>query len=299
MPDVDVVSDLAAVFAKARSEEDAARGAGQCQVAIINPGRMIMFMPGPSLGSVPEDSALASRRALLGSDAPLDITVISYTKLEALMEDKERTKCIPFLGHLISFAYCGHRVVVFEGHPSAFEAGVRGTDILLVDSGMVPFLQSDWVNAAFRHMKPGGRLLVHDRAAYTLGEIKPKTGLQSRDTDPAGHGAYVNGFLTTLARTKRAASIIDGAPLPTLAGLTDDPRELAWIAGLPFKYGSLEPRRIISLILGSARKEGLLKRRLVLKAKLFNQAGGPTEVAFKVTSSLSGEGKQTLHIEPL
>jgi hypothetical protein len=71
-------------------------------------------------------------------DPPLKISVISYTFIEALTTEID--KAIPFRGFLISWAYLGHSVIVFEGHPSAFESGVRDCDVLLIDSGMLPFI---------------------------------------------------------------------------------------------------------------------------------------------------------------
>jgi hypothetical protein len=54
---------------------------------------------------------------------------------------------------------------------SAFESGVRDSDVLLVDSGMEPFMQSDWIDVAYRVMRPDARIFVHDRETYTLGQI--------------------------------------------------------------------------------------------------------------------------------
>jgi len=37
---------------------------------------------------------------------------------------------------------------VFEGHPSAFEAGCRHAEMLVVDETTIPHLQKDWESAA-------------------------------------------------------------------------------------------------------------------------------------------------------
>jgi hypothetical protein len=168
MPGVDRPADLAEVFAKARQM---VADPAQPRVAIVTPGRMVMLVPAPRK---PPQTGLAGIKALLKSDSPLAITAVSYTKLDAMMADEEKTKCIPFLGHLLAMAFLGHKVIVFEGHRSAFEEGVTAADVVLVDSGMVPFLQADWTPTAFRLMKPGGRLLVHDRANYSLIEVRAR-----------------------------------------------------------------------------------------------------------------------------
>jgi hypothetical protein len=285
MPDVDRPPDLAAVFTTARAAGDSP------EVHIVTPGRMIMRIPAPR--GMP-DSALAGARELLKSAAPLDVAVISYTRLEAIMADENRTKCIPFLGHLLGFAAAGHRVVVFEGHPSAFEVGVAGADLLLVDSGMVPFLQPDWAEAAFRLMKPGARLLLHDRASYALMELPPGGG-----TGPDGHMAYINRLLTTVAETHKSIVLTAGKSLPDLATLTDDERARAWIAEMPADRASLSSGRVIALVLSSAKPEGLFRRRMVLRASVAHEAGSARAVAFKLTSGLDGERNDTLTIEPL
>jgi len=178
MPDVDLLSDMDALFTKARSEIASGCPPGEEQepplpegarcIAIVTPGRMIVSVPGLVPGSQSSEE-LEPIREVLPSDEPLNITVVSYTFLEALMKDK--TRCIPFLGYLFAFSYVGHNVVVFEGHPSAFESGVRDSDVLFVDSGMLPFMQEDWLDIAYRVMRPNQRIFVHTRETYNLSQI--------------------------------------------------------------------------------------------------------------------------------
>ena len=79
MPDVDRPADVAEVFAKARQ---AVADPVQRRVAIVTPGRMIMFVPAPD--KAPEgEGSLAGIKDLLKSTSPLAITAISYTKLES------------------------------------------------------------------------------------------------------------------------------------------------------------------------------------------------------------------------
>jgi hypothetical protein len=57
-------------------------------------------------------------------------------------------------------------VVLFEGHPTALAAGLTGADLLIVDAGMIPFLQKDWLEVALQVMwtseirvyQPNGRV---------------------------------------------------------------------------------------------------------------------------------------------
>jgi hypothetical protein len=132
-----------------------------------------MFDRCPEPGSVPKEKA-AEMGETLPPDPPLQISVISYTYIEALVENM--SQAIPFRGFLIGWAYIGHNVIVFEGHPSAFGSGVRDCDVLLVDSGMLPFLQSDWQEVAQRVMRPAPLILVHDRATYTVSQVNKPQG---------------------------------------------------------------------------------------------------------------------------
>jgi hypothetical protein len=93
--------------------------------------------------------------------SPLNIAVIAFTQLDALMEKEQQA--IPFLGYLLGLSYVGHTVVVFEGHPSAFKAGCRNADLLIVDAAMVPHLQGDWMAAAWGVMRSGADILVFGR----------------------------------------------------------------------------------------------------------------------------------------
>jgi hypothetical protein len=268
-------------------------------VAIVTPGRLVMFTPALQSGAA-AGLALVGVGQILRSRVPVDVAVISYTKLEALNADEEKTKCIPFLGHLMAFAHSGHRVVVFEGHPSAFEAGVRGVDVLIVDSGMVPFLQHGWHGAAFQLMNEGGRVLIHDRTSYKLTELAPQPAAGSAETDQ--EGVYLNGLLTTVSMTSgRTITIVDGAPLPDLAALTCDARQLAWIANLPLppNYEGIRPAWLIARLLSQAQPKGLFKRRVVLKAILRNDGGRDRTVSFELTEGVSAEGARKLTIHAL
>ena len=305
MPGVELMSDMDALFRTAReqlergefSSEEVVKG--QRAVAIVTPDRLIMFQPCPKPGSIPRGQAEEAKK-LMPSDAPLKITAVSYTLLEAFMEDKTMTKCIPFLGHLMGFAYVGHNVLVFEGHPTAFESGVRDCDVLLVDSGMLPFIQEDWFDVARRVMRPGARVFVHKRESYHLMPVGPSgrpPGWQYTEFD--GERSYANCLLTTLARRASAsARVTSGLPVPDLAALTTDPDELDWIAGLPFKYDRLDADEVIENIAGIAKWHSLFKSMGDLDAKLALGGGkGLMPVHFSLRLKKDGGGGRQLLIE--
>src|SRR5579863_6699252 len=117
---VDVSENLASVFAKARriaSGNDPDFHFGEKRVAILTPGRAILSVPAAPKDQVPAE-VLAGINRWLGPNSR-KVAVISYTKLEALMDkDRGEIKCIPFLPKLCLLAAAGHNVVVFEGHTS-------------------------------------------------------------------------------------------------------------------------------------------------------------------------------------
>jgi hypothetical protein len=293
MPEVKVLPDMDAFFIDLK--RTLVREKAERHLFIVTPDRTTIkiSIPPPSRES---DKAMADDSKMLRSDRPLDISVISYTKLEALMKDQERTRCIPFLGYLIAFAYAGHRVLAFEGHPSAFESGVRKCDVLFVDSAMIPFLQQDWTATAFRVMRPGSRIFVHDRQTYTLSNIGPSRkppGWQY--TEPDGEASYVNCLLTTLTKGPfPSVKIVSGRALPHLENLAEDPDELDWIYGLPFQYDQLDSEQVARFIIGLSKRETLTQG--VLNAQLLLSGGQPRPVSFKIVVSREADGKGALTI---
>lgn len=305
MPSVDLLSDMKAFFAEARS--GGSPEAQEREVAVVTPGRMIMFLPSPTPGSMPKEEEEAIHQ-LLPSQQPLEISVVSYTRLEALMKDGDKTRCIPFLGYLLGFAYVGHRVVVFEGHPTAFEAGVQGTDVLIIDSGMLPFLQDDWFDVASRVMKPGARILLHDRKAFELRHVVSKTGqradqIHTIGSEPGGEKSYVNCLLTTLARSRRSEVEINSAqPLPDIADLeVEDVEDRLWIATLPFRHQRLDADRVIDEILGLSGRRWFhfFESTWRLPAKLVTSGGIPRDVLFWISLSQPQQGQRKLVISRL
>ncbi len=285
MPEVDPVADAEALFTRARRE-----AAAQRSIAIVTPGRMVGFVSIPQKGAVSEEH-LARVKALLPSEEPLKIAFIGYTAIDAFTMDK--AKAIPFLGGLIGLGYAGHDVLVFEGHPSVFEAGVKDCGTLIVDGAMTPFLQPDWTVTAWRAMRPGGRIFVHNRQTQAiLPVIRSSSPPGWRVSEPDGEGSYVNCLLLTLARgpVGVSAQVVSGAPLPNLAELTTDPGELEWISGLPFRYDQLNSDAVLRIVQGTSGMTG------TLKANLADSAGRRRPVTFEVSTIPAEMGRRGIRI---
>ena len=156
MPEVDIRPDIESVFSKARMAADESREDGDGlfhrQVIIVTPGRLLISKVCPLPSEIPADELLRLT-SLIPPHPPKNISVITYTFLEALKKDI--LQAIPFFGFLLGFAAIGHRVWIFEGHSSALQAGCREADILIVDGGILPFLGDDidWRNIALGVMR--------------------------------------------------------------------------------------------------------------------------------------------------
>ena len=295
MPEVDVLPDMEGLFAKARIE---IASGGERRVGIVTPGRMTMLLPAPRPNSIAKEF-VAQVSQLLPSAKPLNITFVGYTQLEALMQDK--AKCIPQLGQLLGFAYLGHNVIVFEGHPSAFKYALRDSDVLMIDSGMLPFLQPDWVDVALRLMRPGAKMMVQDRKTGRLQPvIKSKNAQGWRYGEPDGEASYANCLLTTLAKAVAAppVHIASGAPLPGLAQFASDPAQLDWIADLPFRYDTLDADKVIGILQRVVKWSGAEhgESKGVLKAQLATGGGQRQAVSFDLTLAKDAAGKQRLEV---
>lgn len=310
MPGVELFSDMNAYFAAARrlaaigeypegdeppSAEVAAereKMKGQRSVVIVTPGRLMMTVPVAEPGSVSGDM-VKTIREMLPLDPPKVVSVISYTYVPALMKDQ--AKAIPFFGFLGGFAMIGHTVVVFEGHPSAFESGVRGSDVLLVDSGMVPFIQKDWKEVAFRLMRPGARVLEHDRATYQLKQhFAPDAPRIPLRLSPEQQLDWYVGSLIRLlfVGPRPSTQLTSGEPLPDLADFATNDEVRAHIASLPFKHTDLDADEVIDLItlkagLGFFTKTGIMKvpvqtpegqRQVTCGVKLMKGPGGKRQL---------------------
>lgn len=303
MPEVDVPADVKSVFRKARaavvnagSKEGLAPG--QRCIGIVTPGRMVMFLPAPKTGAVP-DQFVAQVKALLPGDKPLNIAAISFTALEPLMQGK--AKCIPMLGQLLGFAYIGHHVLVFEGHPTALEHAVADCDVLWIDSAMLPFLQKDWIDVAYRVMPDRPRIFVFDRKTTRLhATVKSQDPQGWRYSEPDGEASYINCLLTTLAkRSSIPVRVSANAPVPDLAQLTSDAKQLEWIQGLPFQYDRLDPAKAIGIMWQVAKlpPPAAVPSKGILQAQVAIGAGKREKVSFHLTLSTDGDGRLCLDIQ--
>ncbi len=303
--EVDKSVDVDEVFRRARRiasgermEEvagpDANMVEGQRAVAIITPERQIIIDRCPEPDSMPE-KLVADACSLFPRDPPLTISAISYTSADALALDTNLTRTIPFRGILMSWAYVGHNVIVFEGNPSAFESGVRDSEMLLVDSGMLPFLQFNWADVARRVMVPSGRIFIHDRDTYTLSLIMDNP--RKRSTSQA-EADYAEILLRFLIRSSRATlEITSGEALPDLADLLEF--DLDWIAKLTEERDKLNPDAVIDILVQRAGLRWYLpfKRSGTLEVAEVTTDGKLTSWKFSVTLRKTPGGKRQLQIE--
>jgi hypothetical protein len=269
MPDVDERRAAREVFAEARGA--ASKTPGGRGVALVGPDRAVMVLPAPPHSA--EMDARLPKLPDIQSDRPHNIAVISNTGLFSAAQSKPPevphvANAVPFLGYLISFSYFGHRVWIFEGHPSALAAGLEHAEVLLVDSGMLPFLQKDWMAVAQRVMDPPHRVLIFTRERPAIQRAVPDSTPQGWTYgEPDGEASYINCLLTTLAKSGPGATaeIVTAAPLPDLSKLTQDAGELEWIANLPFRYDQLDAGKAIEVL---AKNRGASQDEWVVKTVL-------------------------------
>ncbi len=170
MPAVDQPRDINRVFDQARKSAAGEPAPGQDpsrKVVLVTPGRMLMLQPCPPPGSMPQNVVSQIER-LVSPKVKRKIAVIAYTELPAIT--KGLSQAIPFFGMLVGMAYIGHSVWIFEGHETALAAGCKEADVLIVDSGMVPHLPSDWRTLATSG-SPKLEIYVHDRTNHSLRKV--------------------------------------------------------------------------------------------------------------------------------
>jgi len=188
MPQVDPVADFAGCIVKARELSSGAtevpgQEKGQRSVALITPGRLIMAIPCPPEGAVTREM-LAGIRNIVPDQPKLAVTVIGFNDIvkQNALNPGQINALIPFLGYLIGMVYDGHNVVVFEGHPSAFQVGCENADLLLVDQRMAAHLQNDWVRVASSVMKTP-RILVFGSDG-SVAQVDPASPPAVRNENP-------------------------------------------------------------------------------------------------------------------
>lgn len=315
MPGVELFSNMDALFAGARRlsatgeypsgtsglpPEAAAQVEklkGQRSVVIVTPGRILMPLPAAAPGSMSRAEEEGVRQ-LFPSDPPLVITVISYTHVGALMKDI--TRAIPFVRFLAAFASIGHTVTVFEGHPSAFESGVRESDVLMIDSGMLPFLQEDWKETAFRVTRPEAKVLVHDRPTHNLVQhFRPGGARAPLVLSPEEQVSWYAGTLIRLllTGTRTSTELTSGETLPNLLDFATSPEQQAEIASLPFRHDQLDADKVIDAIVKAANL-GIFQRTGVVRIPMASPDGKPLgSGACGVRLSRAAGGRRQLLLE--
>ena len=263
-------------------------------VAILTPGRLIVFDPCPERNSVPENELLPML-TMLPPKSPLNISVISYTRIEALTTDMN--KAIPFRGYLLAWATAGHNVIVFEGHPSAFESGVRNADVLLMDSAMLPFVQFNWVEAAERVMRPEGKVFLHDRKTYTLSLFsKPEAQSSPKSNLEANYGEFL---LRGLMRAPQSSvEVTAGKMVPDLSDFVTDSIDRDWL-NQNIERDKVNAEKVINLLLhqGGWRWYNPFKTTGVLQLPVPLTDGSFGTWEFTLTLTKNPFGKRQLRIE--
>ena len=158
MPEVDLHSNNDSVFTDARNaglgyrRPPGSGGGSERFIALITPGRLVMQLACPSPGERPM-SVILEIRERYPVEPPAIVVAIALNDIRAVREIKGARRAIPFLDYLLDLGYSGHAVTIFEGHPSAFRIAVKGSDLLVVDAAMIPFIQADWQAVAKQIMR--------------------------------------------------------------------------------------------------------------------------------------------------
>ena len=174
MPDVSTGGDIEKLFTHVRK---LAAGDDRA-IVIVRPDRNLLICPTWTDAEARNNKLPPASLNLISSDVNRNIAVIGYTGF--LMENipqagpRECSSAIPFFGLLLAESHAGHAVWIFEGHRLSLASGCRKADILIADSGMLPFLQADWHHVAAKVMR-NPNILIHDREVYKL-RIVQKVG---------------------------------------------------------------------------------------------------------------------------
>jgi tetratricopeptide repeat protein len=162
MPDVDsdmLTNELLTIA------QDMAEIKREPKLVIITPGRLIKTSdPLPGRETI-EPKFLSMLEEIAPSSNHWNILAIGMTEFRAFNASPHNS--VPFLNLLHGFAQIGHAVILFEGHPSGLTQMCRNRDMIVVDSEMIPFLQTDWLEVAKSTMRQPNVLKVN-RKGLTL-----------------------------------------------------------------------------------------------------------------------------------
>ena len=156
MPSISPKRDIQACFNEARRIGSGANGPRW--VVIVTPDGSLVKVPVAPANEA-DQSLLHDVRFVLSPDGEptsgLVITAINYT---AGIQARARSfhqilELMPNLSYLVGAACLGNTVVAYEGHPGDILAGVTNADVLILDGGMIPFLQPDWAAIALKTLR--------------------------------------------------------------------------------------------------------------------------------------------------
>jgi hypothetical protein len=167
MPDVDadMLTDELLTIA-----QDMAEIKSKPKLVIITPGRLIKTSdPLPGRETI-EPKFLSMLEEIAPSSNRWNVLAIGMTEFRAFNASPHNS--VPFLNLLHGFAQIGHAVILFEGHPSGFTRMCQNRDLLVVDSQMMPFLQSDWLEVARSTMRTPTILKVNRKGMSVQGTEK-------------------------------------------------------------------------------------------------------------------------------
>jgi len=150
--------------------QDMAEIKSQPKLVILTPGRLIRTSdPLPGRETI-EPHFLSMLEEIAPSSSRWNVLAIGMTEFRAFNASPHNS--VPFLNLLHGFAQIGHAVILFEGHPSALAQMCNNRDLLVVDSEMIPFLQSDWLDIARTTMRTPNILKVNRKGMSVQGTQK-------------------------------------------------------------------------------------------------------------------------------
>lgn len=156
MPTISPKRDVRRCFADARRLSAGTHGLRR--VVVIAPDGTLVNVPVPEPGDADPSLIRDVRAALAPENEPvtgLAITAINCTLgVQRLGRSFHKMlTLLPNLSYLVGAACLGNTVVSFEGHPNAFAVGCEEADMLILDEGMIPFLQPDWAAVALTKLR--------------------------------------------------------------------------------------------------------------------------------------------------
>jgi hypothetical protein len=156
MPNVSPRRDTAACFAAARRQS--ASFAGRRWVAIIAPDGTLVKVPVPTPAEADPTLLRDSVETLSPEGEPTTGLTVAAIVCTAGIQARARSffrilELVPNLSYLVGIAALGNTVVAFEGRPGDMATACTNADVLVLDDGMIPFLQPDWAAVALEKLR--------------------------------------------------------------------------------------------------------------------------------------------------